>query len=180
MHPYGCRVIQRLLECSGVEDQEFILNELKGFIYYLVQDQFGNYVIQHVIESGEKKDTDVILKVVLDNLIELSKHKFASNAVEKCIINLPVESRIEIYETMLKDNLTKDGELLEQSNLMLMMKDPFANYVVQKMVELIDMDRKRLLVLKIRQYLKLIQKNSHGKHLASIEKLNHICRNYDI
>ena len=79
-------------------------------------------------------------------MIELSKHKFASNAVEKCIINLPVESkRIQIYETMLKDNLTKDGELLEQSNLMLMMKDPFANYVVQKMVELIHMDRNRLL-----------------------------------
>lgn len=180
MHPYGCRVIQRLLECSNVEDQEFILNELKGFIYYLVQDQFGNYVIQHVIESGKKKDSDIILNVILDNLIELSKHKFASNAVEKCIINLPVESRVRIYETMLKDNLTKDGELSEQSNLMLMIKDPFANYVVQKMVELIDVDRKKLLVFKIRQYLKLIQKNNHGKHLASIEKLNHICRLYDV
>lgn len=180
MHPYGCRVIQRLLECSNVEDQEFILNELEKFIYYLVQDQFGNYVIQHVIESGKKKDTDVILKVVLDNLIELSKHKFASNAVEKCIINLPVESRIKIYETMLKDNLSRDDELDDSTNLMLMIKDPFANYVVQKMVELIDTDRKKLLVYKIRQYLKLIQKNTHGKHLASIEKLNHICRAYDV
>jgi mRNA-binding protein PUF3 len=179
MHPYGCRVIQRLLECSNTADQEFILNELKGFIYYLIQDQFGNYVIQHIIESGKKKDSDVILNVVLENLIELSKHKFASNAVEKCIINLPVESRIKIYETMLKDNLIEDGELSEQSNLMLMMKDPFANYVVQKMVELIDTERKKLLVSKIKQYLKLIQKNSHGKHLASIEKLNNICRLYD-
>lgn len=180
MHPYGCRVIQRLLECSSVEDQDFILNELKGFIYYLVQDQFGNYVIQHVIESGKKKDSDIILQVVLDNLIELSKHKFASNAVEKCIINLPNESRIQIYETMLKDNLNKEDELSENSNLMLMIKDPFANYVVQKMVEIIDIERKKVLVFKIRQYLKLIQKNSHGKHLASIEKLNHICRNYDV
>lgn len=179
MHPYGCRVIQRLLECSNIEDQEFILNELKGFIYYLVQDQFGNYVIQHVIEKGEKKDSDVILNVILDNLIELSKHKFASNAVEKCIINLPEESKVRIYETMLKDNLSKDSELDEQSNLMLMIKDPFANYVVQKMVELIDVERKKFLVAKIRQYLKLIQKNNHGKHLASIEKLNHICRAYD-
>lgn len=179
MHPYGCRVIQRLLECSNTEDQEFILNEVKGFIYYLVQDQFGNYVIQHVIESGKKKDTDIILKVVVDNLVELSKHKFASNAVEKCIINLPTESKVEIYETMLKDNLTKDGELSEQTNLMLMMKDPFANYVVQKMVEVIEPERKKFLVFKIRQYLKLIQKNTHGKHLASIEKLTHICRAYD-
>lgn len=81
---------------------------------------------------------------------------------------------------MLKDNLEKEGELLENSNLILMMKDPFANYVVQKMVELIDNDRKKLLVFKIKQYLKLIQKNSHGKHLASIEKLNNICRAYDV
>ncbi|GMM47103.1 hypothetical protein DAPK24_036780 [Pichia kluyveri] len=179
MHPYGCRVIQRLLECSNIEDQEFILDEVKNFIYYLVQDQFGNYVIQHVIESGKKKDTDIILKVVKDNLIELSKHKFASNAVEKCIINLPKESRIEIYETMLKDNLSEEGELNEQSKLMLMMKDPFANYVVQKMVEIVDDSRKKFLVMKVRQYLKLIQKSSNGKHLASIEKLNNICRNYD-
>lgn len=180
MHPYGCRVIQRLLECSDTEDQEFILNELKGFVYYLVQDQFGNYVIQHIIESGKKKDSDVILDVVLKNLIELSKHKFASNAVEKCIINLPAESRIQIYETMLKDNLDKDSPLSEASNLVLMIKDPFANYVVQKMVELIDPERKKFLVYKIRQYLKVIQKNNHGKHLASIEKLNQICRAYDI
>jgi mRNA-binding protein PUF3 len=75
--------------------------------------------------------------------------------------------------------LTKDGELSEQTNLMLMMKDPFANYVVQKMVEVIEPERKKFLVFKIRQYLKLIQKNTHGKHLASIEKLTHICRAYD-
>lgn len=179
LHPYGCRVIQRLLECSEPEDQEFILNELKGFIYYLIQDQFGNYVIQHIIESGNEKDTKMILDVVLGNLIELSKHKFASNAVEKCIINLSVESRNKIYDAVLLDNMEADGELSETTNLAYMIKDPFANYVVQKLIEKVDNDRKKVLVSKIKQYLKLIQKNNHGKNLASIEKLNQICRLYD-
>lgn len=179
LHPYGCRVIQRLLECSNREDQEFILNELKGFIYYLIQDQFGNYVIQHIIESGNDKDTKMILDVVLDNLIELSKHKFASNAVEKCIIHLPVESRNKIYDVVLLDNKSSDGDLNENTNLAYMIKDPFANYVIQKLIEMVDIERKKVLVAKIKQYLKIIQKNSHGKSLASIEKLNQICRSYD-
>lgn len=176
MHPYGCRVIQRLLEFSPESDQKFILDELKGFIFYLVQDQFGNYVIQHVIESSNSDYQEEILKVVLDNLIELSKHKFASNAVEKCIINLPSSSRVKIYDTMMTNPA---GEPADESTLMKMMKDPFANYVVQRMVELIDQDRKRRLVSRIKEYLDVIRKSYQGKHLASIEKLSLICSRYD-
>lgn len=176
MHPYGCRVIQRLLEFSPENDQKFILDELKGFIFYLVQDQFGNYVIQHVIESSNGEYQDEILKVVLDNLIELSKHKFASNAVEKCIINLPSTSRVKIYDTMM---MISANESPEETTLMKMMKDPFANYVVQRMVELIDQERKRRLVNKIKENLDVIRKSYQGKHLASIEKLSLICSRYD-
>lgn len=176
MHPYGCRVIQRLLEFSPESDQKFILNELKGFIFYLVQDQFGNYVIQHVIESSNGQYQDEILKVILDNLIELSKHKFASNAVEKCIIHLPSASRVKIYNTMLEN---PKNEVPDETTLMKMMKDPFANYVVQRMVELIDHERKRILVNQIKEYLDVIRKSHQGKHLASIEKLSLICSRYD-
>lgn len=48
-HPYGCRVIQRILEhCSG-EQTSPILSELHGNVEKLIQDQYGNYVIQHVL-----------------------------------------------------------------------------------------------------------------------------------
>ncbi|GMM31756.1 mRNA-binding protein [Martiniozyma asiatica (nom. inval.)] len=183
MHPYGCRVIQRLLECSPIADQDYILGELKDYIYYLVQDQFGNYVIQHVIESGNKAYQDEILQVILNNLIELSKHKFASNAVEKCIINLPMESRVKIFYAMMQEptvdvaSASLNPESAD-SNLLKMMKDPFANYVVQKMVELIDDANREKLVNKICEYLDIIRKGSGGKHLASVEKLGLLCSRY--
>ncbi|KAG7878005.1 hypothetical protein KL905_004479 [Ogataea polymorpha] len=177
-HPYGCRVIQRLLEFSDQADQQFILDELKDYVYYLIQDQFGNYVIQHVVEHGSVKYTDEILQVVLENLVELSKHKFASNAVEKCIIHQTEENRGKIYNEIMRDNMDPHGKLDENSCLCLMMKDPFANYVVQKLVELIDDEKKGLLVKKIRDYLKVISKNNYGKHLASIEKLIALSESY--
>lgn len=55
-----------------------------------------------------------------------------------------------------------------------MMKDQYANYVIQKLVEGFDPKRpeKKLLVVKLRQYLKqLSMKNNYGKHLALVEKM---------
>lgn len=48
-HPYGCRVIQRILEhCTG-EQTAPILAELHAHTNQLIEDQYGNYVIQHVL-----------------------------------------------------------------------------------------------------------------------------------
>lgn len=51
----------------------------------LVQDQYGNYVIQHIIERGHPKDRAGIVDKIRGNLLTMSRHKFASNVVEKCI-----------------------------------------------------------------------------------------------
>lgn len=48
-HPYGCRVIQRILEHCTPDQTTSILEELHANAEQLVQDQYGNYVIQHVL-----------------------------------------------------------------------------------------------------------------------------------
>lgn len=48
-HPYGCRVIQRILEHCTQEQTAPILEELHQHTDQLIQDQYGNYVIQHVL-----------------------------------------------------------------------------------------------------------------------------------
>ncbi len=52
-HPYGCRVIQRILEHCKPEQTSPILEELHQHTEQLLQDQYGNYVIQHVLEHGK-------------------------------------------------------------------------------------------------------------------------------
>lgn len=174
-HPYGCRVIQRLLEYSTVEDQRDILNELNRFIFYLIQDQYGNYVMQHTLERGNPEDREEILNVVLGSVVNFSKHKFASNVIEKCIKFGNFEQRKKIlHEVMIGNEDYNVSMVDDDSPLALMMKDQYANYVIQKLVEGFDTksEEKRLLVLKLRQYLKQISsKNTYGKHLASVEKM---------
>lgn len=174
-HPYGCRVIQRLLEFSSELDQKKILSELNRFIFYLIQDQYGNYVMQHILERGSQPDKEAILKIVLGSVVNFSKHKFASNVIEKCIKFGSNQQRRQILHEVLLGNEDLAIELVEDdSPLALMMKDQYANYVIQKLVEGFDTksEEKRLLVLKLRQYLKQISsKNTYGKHLASVEKM---------
>jgi hypothetical protein len=46
-----------------------------------------------------------------------------------------------------------------------MMKDQYANYVVQKMLDVVDADQRELLVTKIKPHMQSLKKYTYGKHL---------------
>ena len=50
---------------------------------------------------------------------------------------------------------------------MSMMKDQYANYVVQKMLDVVDGNQRDLLVAKIKPHLQGLKKYTYGKHLIS-------------
>ena len=78
-HPYSCRVLQRILENCGDRMTRSLLEELKGYAQALMQDQYGNYVIQYIIERGLPYDRSGVICQTFGQVLHLSKHKFASN-----------------------------------------------------------------------------------------------------
>ncbi len=62
-----------------------MLDELHRCTGQLVQDQYGNYVIQHILERGRPVDKTFVIEKIRGHVLQLSKHKFASNVVEKCV-----------------------------------------------------------------------------------------------
>ena len=55
--------------------------------------------------------------------------------------------------------------------LHIMMKDQFANYVVQKMIDVAEPTQRKILMHKIRPYCNTLRKYTYGKHiLAKLEK----------
>uniref|UniRef100_A0A8C2EX92 Pumilio RNA-binding family member 2 n=1 Tax=Cyprinus carpio TaxID=7962 RepID=A0A8C2EX92_CYPCA len=166
-HPYGCRVIQRILEHCTQEQTLPILEELHQHseqlgqkyqgvslemtpkTYYTVssdalfKDQYGNYVIQHVLEHGRPEDKSKIVAEVRGKVLALSQHKFASNVVEKCVIH---SSRAE--RALLIDEVCcqKDGP---HSALYTMMKDQYANYVVQRMIDMAEPAQRKIIMHKV-------------------------------
>jgi pumilio RNA-binding family len=152
-HPYGCRVLQRILEHCTEEKKNFVLDELRPSHRRLLDDQYGNYVIQHVLQFGRVEDRDLVLAVVVENgLLKLSKQKFASNVVEKLLKYGNAEQRKAVAREMLKlvdedtDEVVTNGGH-GTSVVLLMVRDAYANYVVQTTIDVVppqSRERKKL------------------------------------
>ncbi|XP_072913092.1 pumilio homolog 2-like isoform X6 [Hemitrygon akajei] len=165
MHPYGCRVIQRILEHCTPEQTLPILEELHQHTEQLVQDQYGNYVIQHVLEHGRPEDKSKIVAEIRGKVLALSQHKFASNVVEKCVTHASRTERALLIDEICCQN---DGP---HSALYTMMKDQYANYVVQKMIDVAEPAQRKIIMHKIRPHITTLRKYTYGKHiLAKLEK----------
>ncbi|XP_024370243.1 pumilio homolog 1 [Physcomitrium patens] len=165
-HPYGCRVIQRVLEhCTDEQKQKGIMEEILRSTCTLAQDQYGNYVVQHVLEHGRDHERSDIITKLAGQIVQMSQHKFASNVVEKCLeYGGPAERQILVDEML--------GHTDENEPLQAMMKDQFANYVVQKVLETCDESQRELLLGRIRVHLHALKKYTYGKHIvARVEKL---------
>ncbi|XP_009597728.1 pumilio homolog 1-like isoform X1 [Nicotiana tomentosiformis] len=165
-HPYGCRVIQRVLEhCHNPETQSIVMNEIMQSICMLAQDQYGNYVVQHVLEHGKPEERSSIISKLMGQIVQMSQQKFASNVVEKCLCFGTPEERQTLVDEML-------GTTDENEPLQAMMKDQFANYVVQKVLETCDDQQLELILNRIKVHLNALKKYTYGKHIvARVEKL---------
>ncbi|KAJ9548264.1 hypothetical protein OSB04_020807 [Centaurea solstitialis] len=152
-HPYGCRVIQRVLEHSTDELQsQFIVNEIMESVYTLAQDQYGNYVTQHVLKRGKPEERSQIVHKLAGHVVQLSQHKFASNVIEKCL---------EYGDS------TARSILMKRLLVWAMVKDQFANYVIQKVLQTCTKEQREVLLGRIKIHLNSLKKYTYGKHIVT-------------
>mmetsp|Transcript_30988 Transcript_30988/g.75567 ORF Transcript_30988/g.75567 Transcript_30988/m.75567 type:complete len:941 (-) Transcript_30988:317-3139(-) len=167
MHPYGCRVIQRLLEHCSSQQRNAMLNEILEHTQGLAKNQFGNYVIQHVLIHGSARHRAAVIKSFYGILFPLSKHKFASNVIEKCVTHATRQERQQLIEEILGTDRVD-----AVPPLMGMVRDQFANYVVQRLIDVMDPEQRQYLIQRIHRHLPNLRKIPYGKHIvARIEKI---------
>ncbi|KAG8047900.1 hypothetical protein GUJ93_ZPchr0008g12810 [Zizania palustris] len=166
MHPYGCRVIQRVLEhCGGDSQGQCIINEILQSACVLAQDQYGNYVTQHVLERGKGHERTQIISKLAGQVVTMSQNKFASNVIEKCFQHGDIAERDLLIQEIVQQTEGND-------NLLVMMKDQYANYVVQKILETCNEQQRELLISRVKGHLQALRKYTYGKHIVSrVEQL---------
>jgi len=147
-----------------------ILNEIMQAVDDLSRNSYGNYVVQHVLIHGSAQHRSAIVSSVRGKLLTLSKHKFASNVVEKCFAHASKQDR----DALIDEVLGKEGTMQADNNSVLigMVKDQFGNYVIQRLIDVLDDEQRNSLVHRIKRYVSSLKKIPYGKHiLAKIERL---------
>lgn len=168
-HPYGCRVLQRILEHCVRPQVNLVLDEISKVKDSLLGDQYGNYVIQHVLQYGRVEDREGILDLVLEpgnGILKLSQEKFASNVVEKLLKYGNAEQRRKILVEMLKE--VEDGEEGASSVVIVMVRDPYANYVVQTSLDVApDGEERQKLLSVLNSNSEKLRSYTYAKHIVA-------------
>ncbi|KAI0079938.1 ARM repeat-containing protein [Panus rudis PR-1116 ss-1] len=170
-HPFGCRVLQRSLERLPIEHTRPLLDELLEHSLQLMQDQFGNYVVQYVLEHGQPQDNAAIVSSLRGQFLLMARHKFASNVCEKALITTTSELRRALIDEIISPK--HEGANV----IMMMMKDQYANYVLQRALGVVEGDQKVQLVNKVRPQLLQMRRHTgtFSKHLLAIDRLLEKC-----
>lgn len=142
-HPYGCRVLWWIHEYCVESHAGIALENISKCHRKTFDHQCGNHVIQHVLQFGCVRDRDLALEMIVENgLLKLSRQKFLSNVVEKLLKYGNTEQHKSIVREMLKFVNKKNDRVVEDaaegtSVILLMVRDPYTNYVVQNALDVL-------------------------------------------
>lgn len=84
-HPYGCRILERLIEHFPARALAGAVGDILGKVESLSDDHYGNYVIQHLLEHGTEGDRKQIGKAVRSNVARFAGSAFACGVLDKAL-----------------------------------------------------------------------------------------------
>ncbi|OAL01919.1 ARM repeat-containing protein [Phaeosphaeriaceae sp. SRC1lsM3a] len=155
-HRHGCCVLQRCIDhASGFQKVELV-RKITAHSFHLVQDPFGNYVVQYILDLNDPNFTTPMCGGFQGKVVELSKQKFSSNVIEKCIRCAEMPAKQLLIEELL------DAEELEQ-----LMRDSYGNYVVQTALEFAPPELCLHLIEIMRPILPSIRQTPYGRRIQS-------------
>ena len=130
----GICIIKKILTFTNKKRlHEKLKNIVKENALFLIQQSYGNFVIQVIVESwNDYKDIIVLFK---GHFFNLSFEKYASNVIERCI---------EKDEEILNEYI---DEIINSNCIYDVMKSNYGNYVIQKAIKLAKGEYKNKFVL---------------------------------
>ena len=155
-HRHGCCVLQRCIDHASGYQKAQLISQVTENAFSLVQDPFGNYVLQYIVDLAEPVFTNPLCYSFQTSIPTLSKQKFSSNVVEKCLRGAEPAIAAMMIEEMLNAN-----------ELEKMLRDSFANYVVQTALDYAEPKTRERLVEAIRPLLPAIRQTPYGRRIQS-------------
>ncbi|KAF9731880.1 RNA-binding protein [Paraphaeosphaeria minitans] len=155
-HRHGCCVLQRCIDHASGYQKVQLVRQITANSFNLVQDPFGNYVVQYILDLNEMSFTTPLCLNFQGHIAELSKQKFSSNVIEKCVRCADMDTKaVMVHEMMQEEELEK------------LMRDSYGNYVIQTALEFAPAELCIHLIEAMRPILPGIRQTPYGRRIQS-------------
>jgi len=141
--------------------KERILSILQKNCLEIIQNSFGNYIIQHILDEWGHETCKDVAKMIHLNIISLSMQKFSSNVVEKCF---------DMIDKNTKYLWIKD--LFNFSKISSLLKNKYGNYVLQKAIMIMDVQEKKEMKEYLMKKINLISNKEKARLKGLIELID--------
>ncbi|KAF2855290.1 ARM repeat-containing protein [Plenodomus tracheiphilus IPT5] len=155
-HRHGCCVLQRCIDHAAGYQKIDLVRRITQNAFNLVQDPFGNYVVQYILDLSDPNFTTPMCKSFEGKIAELSKQKFSSNVIEKCIRCANMDAKALMIH-----------ELLDLEELEMLMRDQYGNYVIQTALEFAPGELALHLIEAMRPILPSIRATPYGRRIMA-------------
>ena len=150
----GCYFLKKYFETTSNINIENVIINIEKTLNIIITDQYGNYIIQSILNFKNNKLKEKILNSIILNLNFYSKQKFSSNVVEICLENDLVKNTII-------------NEIMKEGNFKDLIFDKYGNYVIQKAISSVD-DNTRIKMFNILiPLIPKLKKYTFGQKLLS-------------
>ncbi|KAF1970172.1 ARM repeat-containing protein [Bimuria novae-zelandiae CBS 107.79] len=155
-HRHGCCVLQRCIDHASGFQKIHLVRQITAHSFQLVQDPFGNYVVQYILDLNDMSFTTPLCLGFQGHIAELSKQKFSSNVIEKCVRCAELDVKAVMIE-----------EMMHEEELEKLMRDSYGNYVIQTALEFAPTDLCVRLIEAMRPILPGIRQTPYGRRIQS-------------
>ena len=115
----GFCVFLKMIKNFSSDDVNNIFENILNNLDKLINDEYGNFIIQKLISLNNKNYNNKIYNYIKDKIVHLSSQKFASKVIECCMADSIIKNKI--IKKIIEENIIKE-----------LIIDKFGNYIVQK------------------------------------------------
>nr|GLL47283.1 putative pumilio homolog 8, chloroplastic [Ipomoea trifida] len=152
----GCCVLQHCVENADAQSRERLVAEITANALVLSEHPYGNYVVQNILGLRIPHYSSEIVRQLAGSLVHLSMNKYGSNVVEKLLKECDeIEARVIIEE------------IVSSPNFLMVLQDPFGNYVVQSALAVSKGPLRYALVNIINMHYASLHSHPHGKRVLA-------------
>jgi len=146
----GCRFLQREIDKTGPQVVDIIFAEVISHVNELIDDPFGNYLVQKLIDVVNNEQRFRILAEVRHDLVNISKNIHGTRASQKLIELIDSPEEVEIVRAAFMEHIV---DLIEDLN---------GNHVVQKCLIKLNCEDNQFIYDGITQNLVSVATLRHG------------------
>ncbi|KAI8647218.1 armadillo-type protein [Parasitella parasitica] len=155
--------------------QRPILNEVLDNIVPIAKGQWGNWVVQHVLEHAEKNDDrERAFQIVINESVQLSMDQFASKVVERAL-RIGGQRFMKKFIQYVSSN---NASCRPRMALIDIASDQYGNYVVQWLINNACEEQKVYICRLIKRHMVSLRGSKYGQRVAFL--VDKVLRNHEI